>query len=55
MAFVGIYLFDIIGSIEVIRDERLFSDMYYYSLLLIIVLLLPFLYGCVQFQKEIIH
>ena len=38
VALMGIYIFNVIGSIEVIRDDQLFSYMYYYSLLLIIIL-----------------
>lgn len=53
MALFGIYLFDIIGSIEVIRDERLFSDMYYYSLLLIIVLFYLFYMVVFSFKSKL--
>lgn len=53
MALIGIYLFDIIGSIEVIRDEQLFSDMYYYSLLLIIVLFYLFYAVVFNFKKKL--
>lgn len=37
MAFIGIYIFDIIGSIAVISNESLFSWMYYFTLLLVVV------------------
>jgi len=53
VALIGIYLFDIIGSIEVIRDEQLFSDMYYYSLLLIIVLFYLFYAVVFNFKKKL--
>lgn len=53
VALIGIYLFDIIGSIEVIRDERLFSDMYYYSLLLIIVLFYLFYMVVFSFKSKL--
>lgn len=53
VALIGIYLFDIIGSIEVIRDEQLFSDMYYYSLLLIIVFFYLFYAIAFSFRKKL--
>lgn len=53
VALIGIYLFDIIGSIEVIRDEQLFSYMYYYSLLLIIVLFYLFYMVVFSFKKKL--
>ena len=53
VALIGIYLFDIIGAIEVIRDEQLFSDMYYYSLLLIIVLFYLFYAIVFSFRKKL--
>lgn len=53
MALIGIYLFDIIGSIEVIRDERLFSNMYYYSLLLIIVFFYIFYVVVFSFGRKL--
>ena len=46
-------MFNIIGSIEVIKDEQLFSDMYYYSLLLIIVLFYLFYMVVFFFGKEL--
>jgi len=53
VALIGIYLFDIIGSIEVIRDDQLFSYMYYYSLLLIIVLFYLFYMVMFSFKKKL--
>jgi hypothetical protein len=42
MALIGIYLFNLIGSINVINDESLFSYKYYYSLLTIIIFFYAF-------------
>lgn len=53
VAFIGIYVFNIIGSIEVIRDERLFSYMYFYSLLIIIVLFYLFYMVVFSFKSKL--
>ena len=37
IALIGIYIFNIIGSISVIKDKTLYTDKYYFSLVLIII------------------
>jgi len=53
VALNGIYIFIIVGSFEVIRDERLFSDVYYYSLLLIITSFYFFYIVAFSFGKNL--
>lgn len=53
VAFLGIYIFDIIGSIEVIKDEMLFSYAYYASLFLIIILFYLFYLFLLSYKRRL--
>ncbi len=53
VALLGIYFFNIIGSIEVIKDIKLFSYTYYWSLLLILVLFYFFYAVLFSFKKKL--
>lgn len=53
VALIGIYVFIIVGSFEVIRDERLFSNMYYYSILLIIIFFYIFYIVVFSFGRDL--
>ena len=53
VAFLGIYIFNIIGSLEVIKNNNLFSWRYYFSLLTIILMFYLFYLFIFIFGKKL--
>ena len=53
IAFIGIFLLNVIGAIEVINDKALFSYTYYFSLLSIIALFYIFYATIFRFKRAL--